>query len=557
MDETRDIVFGIKLVLPPPPRGGPKPRYVPLNIVDFYEVIEEIMSIDPEDMFTVQMYGPDPLRIDVTMLNKDKWNDNEIENHIGYQYLLRSGKKSAIVKPFEELKEVRVRRVPAIWNKDNLMRIFNFYGDIKSIEMENMRPTPSNGIKSNCAHLKSGTYKLKMKLKRDIPSTIVVSGYKLETYHYGQQQTCWTCGMAHFKNECKTEYSDYVNRFNINDFPPITKIRSETLTADQVNAKKNATTAPSGDENVTPDENTKTATTGPSDGNTSTDDESEFMDADHHTDHTYHTNTADVNEKEKVTNETKEENHINATHTTEEKNLTNATETTDEENHTNATDTTEERIHTNVTDTVDERNHINATVTAKERNHINATHTKENYTDERNHFNANHTNAENVETNHVNANTHTGKKNHINANHTNAENKDHINATHTREKSQIISNESKLNLIEPASNDVVNKQADTSDGEGTINRAYDEYIEKENEKSKMTTAQVHKSVNSQEFTDLNSPLYESEETETGKENEQCVIECESSQDDKPMVFTIIGDKGRKRFIYRSIFKFRR
>ena len=69
--------------------------------------------------------------------------------------------------------------------------------------------------------------------------------------------------MAHFKNECKTVYSDYVNRFNINDFPPITKIRSETLTADQVNAKKNATTAPSGDENVTTDENTKKATTAP------------------------------------------------------------------------------------------------------------------------------------------------------------------------------------------------------------------------------------------------------------------------------------------------------
>ena len=134
--------------------SGPKPRYVPLNIVDFYEVIEEIMNIDVEDMFTVQMYGPDPLRIDVTMLNKEKWNDNEIENHIGYQYLLRSGKKAAIVKPFEELKEVRVRRVPAIWNKDNLMRIFNFYGDIKSIEMENMRPTPSNGVKPNFAHLK-------------------------------------------------------------------------------------------------------------------------------------------------------------------------------------------------------------------------------------------------------------------------------------------------------------------------------------------------------------------------------------------------------------------
>ena len=94
MDETRDIVFGIKLVLPPSPRDGPRPRYVPLNIVDFYEVIEEIMCIDPEDMRAVQMYGPDPLRIDVTMLNKDKWNDNEIENHIGYQYLLKSGKKS-------------------------------------------------------------------------------------------------------------------------------------------------------------------------------------------------------------------------------------------------------------------------------------------------------------------------------------------------------------------------------------------------------------------------------------------------------------------------------
>ena len=587
MDDTRDIVFGIKLVVSPPRGGLPKPKYIPLSIVDFYEVVEEIMEIDPQDMFTVQLYGPDSTRIDVVMLNKDKWNFNEIDDHIGNTYLLRSGKKATIVKPFEELKEVRVRRVPAIWKKENLMSIFNFYGDVKSIEMEKMRATLYNGVKASFTHLNCGTYKIKMKLKKDIPSTLVVSGYKLEIYHYGQRQTCWTCGMAHYKNECRTEYRDFVNRFDINDFPPISVIRSETLTTDQVNAKKAApgssdasgtsTTTPGSSDasgTSTTDENAKTnVTNGASDGNVSSDEEAEFMDADQHTDHTYHSNTTEVNSKDMDTEEVvpNEDEKAIPDETDKGESVTNGTERvsahtihTEEKDHINATNTEEEN-HINANNN-EEGNHINATHT-EERNYI-TDNTKENHTDERNQNNADathtgekdHINEKQNERNHLNVNSgeenhkayHNCETNQVNAIHT--ENKDHLNATHTKEKSQTNVNVSKVNLIEPVPNDVVNKQSDTSDGEGTINRAYDKYIEKENEKANITVAQVHKSVNSQEFTDdLNSAtIYESEETETA-EDEQCVIECENSQGDKPMVWTVIGspvigDKGLKRFM---------
>ena len=76
----------------------------------------------------------------------------------------------------------------------------------------------------------TGTYRMKMKITADIPSTLIVSKYKLEVFYYGQKQTCWTCGMEHQKGsgQCPNNYREYVNRFSIDDFPPI---ESSTLVA--------------------------------------------------------------------------------------------------------------------------------------------------------------------------------------------------------------------------------------------------------------------------------------------------------------------------------------
>ena len=133
---------------------------------------------------------------------------------------MRSGKKVFILKSFEDFKDVRVRRVPATWNKQSLERIFSFYGDIKSIEQERMIPNDNNNIKASWSHLKTGTYRIRMKIKRDIPSILVLSRFKIEIFYYRQQQTCWVCGMGHYKgsNQCPNDYRQFVNRFSMNDF---------------------------------------------------------------------------------------------------------------------------------------------------------------------------------------------------------------------------------------------------------------------------------------------------------------------------------------------------
>ena len=85
MEDNHDIVFGVKLVV----QRGQK-TYVPPNILDMYEVLEEIIAIDPKDIVTVQQYGPDPTRIDITMASEAAWKAYDIEAHLGNAYVLRS-----------------------------------------------------------------------------------------------------------------------------------------------------------------------------------------------------------------------------------------------------------------------------------------------------------------------------------------------------------------------------------------------------------------------------------------------------------------------------------
>ena len=136
-------IFGIELVIPDHKKKSYNP---PISVDDVYEVIDEILIIDDSEMSRVQMYGQDPHRIDITMKNSDGFN-RYIETHLDEKFLLRSGKVIKIVKPFEAIKEVRVRRVPGVWDESDLARIFNFYGEIKSIDEEFMRPSSTNGIR--------------------------------------------------------------------------------------------------------------------------------------------------------------------------------------------------------------------------------------------------------------------------------------------------------------------------------------------------------------------------------------------------------------------------
>ena len=146
-------IFGIKQVIP----SHMQNKYVPsITIVELHEVLDEILQIDETEMSRVQLYGQDPHRIDITMKTDDEfWH--YIAKHIDEQYQLRSGRVITIVKPFEEFKIVRVRRVPGAWDEGDLERIFSFYGSVKSVEEEKIRPNVNNQIRESWRHLNTGT----------------------------------------------------------------------------------------------------------------------------------------------------------------------------------------------------------------------------------------------------------------------------------------------------------------------------------------------------------------------------------------------------------------
>ena len=159
---TSQRIFGIKQVNP---INRNDPISSALSIEDLYEVIDDILNLDDSDMQRVQLYSQEAHRIDVTVVSNYVFQ-YVVEPHLDRSYQLRSGRAITIVKPFEEFKVVRVRRIPGIWDESDLRRIFNHYGTVKSVEEEFMRPNSYNKIRDSWRHLSTGTFRIKMKMVR-------------------------------------------------------------------------------------------------------------------------------------------------------------------------------------------------------------------------------------------------------------------------------------------------------------------------------------------------------------------------------------------------------
>ena len=63
----------------------------------------------------------------------------------------------------------------------------------------------NNAIKDIYRDLNNGNWKVRMIVKRSIPSTLSVGRFRLEIFYRGQQQTCWKCGIPGCrKQNCTT-----------------------------------------------------------------------------------------------------------------------------------------------------------------------------------------------------------------------------------------------------------------------------------------------------------------------------------------------------------------
>ena len=206
-----DNIFGIELVV----KEGE--RYVPLSESDVYHVLETILNLEPEeDVCTIQMHSPNPRRVDIRTKCLAVWSDRDIYSFIDKQYVLDNGKIVQIIRPYEDYTFVRVKRVPLSWNNETVKRILSNYGIVKSVREESF-----HSERDGYERCTNGNYGLRMKITKPIPSTLSIRYTKIEIWHSGQDQTCWKCGMAHSKSECHTTFKNFINRFTWADFPEL------------------------------------------------------------------------------------------------------------------------------------------------------------------------------------------------------------------------------------------------------------------------------------------------------------------------------------------------
>ena len=59
-----------------------------LSHTDIYDVTERILGLVVADIEKIQLYGPNPRRVDIKLVSRGVWNDRGLENHIEKDYVL-------------------------------------------------------------------------------------------------------------------------------------------------------------------------------------------------------------------------------------------------------------------------------------------------------------------------------------------------------------------------------------------------------------------------------------------------------------------------------------
>ena len=108
-----------------------------LYIHDIYEVIEAVLRIEPKDVAVIQKSGPSPKRYNVGVWTADAWNRYSLDSFLDKRFELSSGRMVLIQKAYETFDDVTVKNIPPYCTKEQVERIFGFYGLFQSVTRNN------------------------------------------------------------------------------------------------------------------------------------------------------------------------------------------------------------------------------------------------------------------------------------------------------------------------------------------------------------------------------------------------------------------------------------
>ena len=184
-----------------------------MRIDDALEVVEEILRLCHEDVITIRKYGNYPKRIDVA-IKLESMQKHSVQSSLGESVVISRGHTVTINTPDNAVTDVYVKGAPLEWSQNRYSRIFGFYGEIKFVNFMSLREDET--CRREYKYKENGIVKIRMRLKKSIPSSLSIDGERVEVYHRGQVRTCYNCGGGHIKANCDVKNpEDFTNRFSI------------------------------------------------------------------------------------------------------------------------------------------------------------------------------------------------------------------------------------------------------------------------------------------------------------------------------------------------------
>ena len=214
-----DLICSVSLVEDKSAFGNSKSS---LYVEDIYDVIEKVFKIDPVFELGVCQRGRGFAKYwNVGVRNEHVWNKLQMNKHLGEQYSLPSGTIVQIGNAFETFQDITVKHIPPHWSREQVQRIFGFYGKIVDVKQEAMKFSVRS-CKSSYEKVWNGNWRIRMTVTREIPSSLIISGWQIEIFYRSQIRTCYRCGQSgHEAYNCKTRYNQFENRFSLEEYPEL------------------------------------------------------------------------------------------------------------------------------------------------------------------------------------------------------------------------------------------------------------------------------------------------------------------------------------------------
>ena len=208
--------------------------YGALDYDDAIEVVEEVLGLNHNEIKGFQRVGVySQVRKVNFAISEVSFEDKNIRDKM-YQRIRISSQKVVVVSvPGREITEVFVRHAPFDWEDEKFNRIFSYYGDIKQLEHLTIRQSETRS--REYVGKRNGITKIRMEIKKNIPSLINIDRQRIEIYYRNQRRTCFRCGQPcggdHIFRNCKTKPDEFENNFTMEQFPALPVVTRPTDSA--------------------------------------------------------------------------------------------------------------------------------------------------------------------------------------------------------------------------------------------------------------------------------------------------------------------------------------